>query len=175
MNEIKMNKEYSESNFKQYVHKQIEQIKGNFSFLLEFPCDGMFVSFYDIPNSCNLRKPNNLELHQCYKNSVNFILNNPEYIIDKYKVNFTYCEGYTTVFQVVPIEHAWVKITKTNLKTNEIEAISYFDPTLELVVKNPIDEINKEQYIVLEEYSRDQMIAFMLDYKRYGPWYREIR
>ena len=179
MNEIMrnniMNEEHPKFDFKQYVHEQIAFIKGGPIFLKEIPCGGEFVPFHGIPFASILHRPNNLELHQCYKNSVNFILNNPEYIIGKYKVNFMYCEGYATVQNCCPIEHAWVKINKTNLETNEIEEISYFDPTLELVVKTPIDKINEEQYIILAEYVRDDMIAVLLYYKRYGPWYREIR
>lgn len=160
-----------EFNFKQFVHEQIGFIKYGTTLLKEIPCDGKFVSFYDIPNSCNLRK-SNLELHQCYKNSVNFVLNNPEYTFGKYKIEFIYCEGYATVQNIFPIEHAWVKIIKTNLETNKTEVFGYFDPTLEFAVKTTIDKINEEQYIILDEYNRDTIIAVMLSNKCYGPWYR---
>lgn len=159
-----------EFNFKQFVHEQIGFIKYGTTLLKEIPCDGEFVSFYDIPNSCNLRKYN-LELHQCYKNSVNFVLNNPGYTVGKYKIEFIYCEGYATVQNIFPIEHAWIKIIKTNLETNKTEVFGYFDPTLEFAAKTTIDKINEEQYIILDEYNRDKIIAVMLRNKCYGPWY----
>ena len=172
MNEF-TNEEYPEFNFKQYVHEEIAFIKDGPIFLKEILCSGKFVPFHGIPFASILHRPNNLELHQCYKNTVNFILNNPNYIVGKYEISFRYCEGYATVQNCIPIEHAWVKITKVNLEaTDEAEEISYFDPTLELVVKTPIDKINEEQYIILAEYDRDDMIAVLLKNKKYGPWYK---
>ncbi|MCH5167496.1 MAG: hypothetical protein J1F35_06325 [Erysipelotrichales bacterium] len=73
-----------------------------------------------------------------------------------------YCEGYVSVNNSTPIEHAWV-----------ILGYSIIDPTFEVALDMPLDKINKEEYYLLKKYPLSEVYENLLKFKKYGPWWNK--
>ena len=92
---------------------------------------------------------------ECFSNAVK--------LLEKIKRNDAwYCEGYVSVNNSTPIEHAWV-----------IVGYTIIDPTFEVALNIPVDKINKEEYYLLKKYTLTEVYEKLLKYRKYGPWWNK--
>lgn len=89
--------------------------------------------------------------NECYSNSVK--------LLEKIKRDDAwYCEGYVSIENKYPIEHAWV-----------IVGYTIIDPSLEMC--QDIEALNKEEYYLLKKYTLQEVYSYLIKYKQYGPWW----
>lgn len=100
-----------------------------------------------------------LEKKQCYKNAAVVA----QYLSAKgYKVR--YAEGFVTYNQMFPIEHAFIIL---KIRDGEFYVV---DPTFDILFGESTDDMRKEKYYLLKDYSYDELMDLLRDKKCYGPF-----
>lgn len=93
--------------------------------------------------------------HQCYKNAFQLTTLFPN--------RAKYCEGKTTVKQIVSIEHAWNKVGD-----------KYVDITMELVLGHDMSALH-EDYASFGEWDWEELLKLSSDMEFYGGVYEHSK
>lgn len=94
----------------------------------------------------------------CYKNATNLIqIIERWYFLLDFDLPIKYVEGYTSCYDLLPIEHAFVKIGD-----------KYVDPTFERALHR---DVRKEMYVSCIELDPKTMTRYLLETGYYGELY----
>ena len=104
-----------------------------------------------------------MEPKSCYSNAAKVA----EYISYSTDFDVYYAEGITSVFNQIPIHHAFVIIN--------VEGINWIlDPTMEYALEKSEEDIFKEQYVLVDFWPASEIHHLMLAHQKWGPWSPEL-
>ena len=104
-----------------------------------------------------------MEPKQCFKNAAKVA----EYLNIATDFNVKYVEGFTTVFQEIPIVHAFVLI--------DIDGVEWIlDPTMEFALEKSEDDIFNEEYAMVDIWDGSEISQLALEHQCWGPWSKEL-